>query len=316
MSISFFTKLQCTWPAGSMINLNKIASRVRDTERAMLRHLTQPAGIRVRTRSVIRKQSCVSRFPFRPCSLCLFVLPLLLSVSVSVSAQSLETAFQIVEHAVADGSIPGAAVLIMQHGKVIEQRTFGDCEIDPTRPFEEDTICWIASLTKPITATAAMKLVELGKLQLDTPIENYLPQFSKLATNDGTPHSITIRQLMSHTSGIPASVPLREPYFFTQRWFDRTLTEVVDAISQRSLDFAPGSQVNYSNAAPYVLGRIIEVNSGKAFGEFLQSEIFDPLQMDDTGFSVAADATNRTAVIYRREAVLCQFFVATIQSGK
>lgn len=240
------------------------------------------------------------RLNFGFCSPSRLVL-LLLSVSGSASAQSLGPAFQIVEQAVADGSIPGASVLIMQQGKVIEQRAFGVCEIDPKRPFQTDTICWIASLTKPITATAAMKLVEQGKLQLDAPIESYLPQFSQLATKAGQSHSVTIRQLMSHTSGIPAAVPLREPYFFTQSWFDRTLPDVVDAIAKRPLDFAPGSQVNYSNAAPYVLGRIVEVSSGKAFGEFLRSEILEPLRMNDTGFSVAADRTDRTAVVYRRE---------------
>ena len=241
------------------------------------------------------------RLPLGACSWNIFVL-LLLAVPVSVSAQSLGPAFQIVEEAVADGSIPGASVLIMQHGQIIEQRTFGDCEIDPKRPFQNDSICWIASLTKPITVAAAMKLVEQGKLQLDTPIENYLPQFSQLVTKDGQLNSVTIRQLMSHTSGIPASVPLRESNFFTQGWFDHSLLEVVDAIAKRPLDFAPGSQVNYSNAAPYVLGRIIEVSSGKAFGEFVKSEIIEPLQMNDTGFSVPVNRINRTAVVYRREA--------------
>jgi CubicO group peptidase (beta-lactamase class C family) len=231
------------------------------------------------------------------------IVLLLLLLPVSALAQSLGPAFEIVEQAVADGSIPGASLLVMQHGKVIAQRTFGLCEIDPKRPFQMETICWIASLTKPITATATMKPVEQGKLDLDIPIENYLPQFSKLVTKDGQRHSVTIRQLMSHTSGIPSSVPLREPYFFTQSWYDRTLQEVVEAIAKRPLDFPPGSQVNYSNAAPYVLGRIIEVRSGKTYGEFVKSEFFEPLQMNDTGFSVAADKTHRTAVVYRREAV-------------
>ncbi|MEQ1830612.1 MAG: serine hydrolase domain-containing protein, partial [Pirellula sp.] len=96
-------------------------------------------------------------------------LMLILLASKSTFAQNFATAFQIVEQAVADGSIPGASVLIMRHGKVIEQRAFGVCEIDPIRPFQTDTICWIASITKPITATAAMKLVEGGKLNLDKP---------------------------------------------------------------------------------------------------------------------------------------------------
>ena len=116
---------------------------------------------------------------------------------------------------------------------------------------------------------------------------------------------------MSHTSGIPASVPRRETNFFTQRWFDHTLLEVVDAIAKRPLDFVPGSQVNYSNAAPYVLGRIVEVSAGKAFGEYVRSEILEPLQMKDTGFSLIGETTNRAAVVYRREAgalsVFCRY---------
>jgi CubicO group peptidase (beta-lactamase class C family) len=231
----------------------------------------------------------------------LLFIVLVLQLSGSASAQALASAFHIIEQAVADGSLPGASVLIMRHGKVIDQRSFGDCELDPKRPFQLDTICWIASLTKPITAAAAMKLVEGGKLDLDRPIADYLPQFSQLVTEDGQQHAVTIRQLMSHTSGIPAAVPLREPYFFTQSWFQRKLTDVVDAIARRPLDFAPGSQVHYSNAAPYVLGRIIEVSSGKDFGEFVQREICEPLQMNDTSFAVAADKIHRTAVVYRRE---------------
>ena len=109
----------------------------------------------------------------------LHVMILLLTHSAflpgSTSAQSLDQAFEIVDRAVKDGSIPGASVLIMQHGKVVEQKSFGVCEIENGRPFRSDTICWIASLTKPITASAAMKLVRDGKLQLDEMITHHFP---------------------------------------------------------------------------------------------------------------------------------------------
>ncbi len=192
-----------------------------------------------------RPQAKVRQFAARKCSAGASLSRPRFSLG-KMNSKLFRAAFQIVEQAVADGSIPGACVLIMQHGKVIEQRAFGVCELDPPRPFQTDSICWIASLTKPITATAAMKLVEQGKLQLDSPIEEYLPQFSQLATKDGQRHAVTLRQLMSHSSGIPASVPLREPYFFKQSWYDRSLQQVVDAIAKRPLDFAPGSKVNYS----------------------------------------------------------------------
>lgn len=231
--------------------------------------------------------------------------------SETTSAQTMDEALQVIERAVEDGSIPGASVLIMQHGNVIEERSFGVCEIEPKRPFRPDTVCWIASLTKPITAAAAMKLVEDGKLDLDSPIENYLPSLSQFATQDGRKQSITVRQLMSHSSGIPASVPLRPRYFFTQEWFTRDLSEVVEAIAQRPLDFEPGTQVHYSNAAPYVLARIIEVQSGRKFDEFVRNDILKPLQMTDTSFAVPAERLDRTAVVYRREgkelSVYCRY---------
>lgn len=229
----------------------------------------------------------------------------------SSRAQSLEQAFSIVQQAVEDGSIPGAAVLIMQDGEVIAEKTFGLCEISAGRPFRMDTICWVASLTKPVTATAAMKLVERGKLDLDAPVVNYLPVLAQLATQDGRKQSVTIRHLMSHSSGIPASVPLRPSFFFTQEWFDRSLSEVVDAIAARPLDFVPGSRAEYSNAAPYVLGRIVEVVSGQPFGQFVRNEVLGPLDMHDTGFEVAPAKCERTAVVYRREqgklSIYCQY---------
>lgn len=254
------------------------------------------------------RSCCLNAYPGSSCWL---LFPLLLLLPISASAQPLESAFRIVERAVADGSIPGASLLVMRHGEVIEHRAFGCCELQPYRPFQTDTICWIASLTKPFTATAAMRLVEQGKLDLDAPIEKYLPQFSRTATQDARMRSITIRQLMSHTSGIPTSVPLRETRFFHSAWYKRSLSEVVDAIAIRPLDFSPGSQVNYSNAAPYVVGRIVEVASGKNFADFMQAEVFQPLQLEDTGFSIADGKLQRASVVYRREkgelSVYCRY---------
>lgn len=252
-----------------------------------------------------------SRFLVRRLILIVLALVCGLRGTAPAKAQSLDDAFGIVESAVKDGRIPGASVLIMQHGQLVDQRSFGVREIEPSRPFQADTICWIASLTKPITAAAVMTLVESGQLDLDAPVESYLPEFSKLTTADGTRHSITIRHLMSHQSGIPASVPLRDRYFFNQRWFDQSLSEVVDAISQRPLDFEPTTQVHYSNAAPYILGRIVELRSGQTFDQYVRDKILQPLDMTDTGFSVPADKVKRTAIVYRREqqelSVYCRY---------
>ena len=214
---------------------------------------------------------------------------------------SLEPAFRIVEEAVAQKSIPGASILIMRHGETVAAKRFGLCELNPPRAFREDTICWIASLTKPITAAAAMVLVEQGKLDLDAPVGTYLPEFNDVKTEDGKLATIRVRHLMSHNSGIAARVPLRPSFFFTPTWYERSLHEVASAIAKRPLQFRPGEDTRYSNAAPYVMGRIIELQSGQPFGEFVHRHVLDRLGMNNTGFAVSSDKVERVAVVYRRQ---------------
>lgn len=223
------------------------------------------------------------------------------SLPILANAQSLEAPLQIIHQAVADGGVPGGSVLVMRDGKTVAASAAGVCDIKEQRAFQTDTICWIASLTKPFTATAAMKLVERGKLKLDDPVERYLPEFKQQTTKDGRHHPITIRQLMCHSSGIPSSVPSRPRFFFQQPWYQRFLKEIPPEIAKEELDFDPGTKTHYSNAAPYVLGRIIEIQSGRTFRDFVTEEIFKPLHMNDTGFSIPPQKINRAAIVYRKE---------------
>ncbi len=226
----------------------------------------------------------------------------LLAASVPAAlAQDLSPAFRIIEQAVSDGDFPGASALVMQNGETLAAEAYGLCDVKQQRPFRTDTICWIASLTKPVTATAATTLVEQGKLSLDDSVEQYLPEFAEQKTAAGTHVPIKVRQLMSHSSGLQSSVPLRPDFFFVQSWYQQPLPEVASAMAETELIFEPGRQVQYSNAAPYVLARIIEIQSGQPFGEFVRTRVLDPLQMSDTMFDVPAEKVGRTAVVYRRQ---------------
>ena len=216
-------------------------------------------------------------------------------------AQRLKPALDIIEQAVLNNDIPGASVLVIQNGNPVVARAFGICDRKQQRAFQNDTICWIASLTKPVTAAAAMTLVEQGKLDLDASIEVYLPEFRQQTTKNGQHRSVTVRQLMCHASGIQSSVPLRPRFFFQQSWYDRSLKDIIPAIAETRLEFDPGTQVQYSNAAPYVLGRIVEILSGRSFDDYVRSRILEPLRMMDTGFSIQPQAVNRAAVVYRKE---------------
>src|SRR5262245_8018153 len=216
-----------------------------------------------------------------------------------LSASSLDEAFGIVRLAVEEENIPGAIALVTLRGKIIREEAFGFCDVKHQTPMTTTTRCWIASITKPVTVAAAMKLVEDRQLALDDRIEKYLPEFAEQKDGEGKHHAVTIRQLMSHTSGIQANPPSRPNLFFAQEWLGRQLAEVPPLIAATPLQFEPGSRVRYSNAAPYVLGRIVELRSGKTLGEFVEQLIFKPASMKDTYFSVPPAQGSRVAVVYR-----------------
>jgi CubicO group peptidase (beta-lactamase class C family) len=207
--------------------------------------------------------------------------------------------FRLLEQAVAEKKIPGVTALVMRRGEVVREAAYGTCDVENGRPFRTDTVCWLASITKPMTVAAAMKLVEEKKLSLDDPVEKYLPEFKNQTTADGRHHPITIRQLMSHTSGIGQRPPLRPGLFFEPEWLGRRLAEVPPAIAAMPLEFKPGERAQYSNAAPYVLGRIVEIVAERPFGEYVREKVFQPLNMQDTFFAIPASHAERMAVVYR-----------------
>lgn len=227
-------------------------------------------------------------------------------IAWSISAQALcaepaalDAAFEMVKAAVAKGEVPGAVALVTKDGEVVREEAHGLADVEQKIPFTPRTICWVASITKPVTVAAAMKLVEDGRLGLDDPVEKYLPEFAQSKDKEGRHHAITIRQLMCHTSGIRANPPLRPDFFFEQEFLGRKIGDVATALAKTELQFSPGSKAQYSNAAPYVLARIIELRSGKPFHEHVQQTILDPAAMRDSYFIIPAAEAKRTAVVYR-----------------
>lgn len=230
---------------------------------------------------------------------------LLLLASASTASQAADTrfdeAFDMIAASVSEERVPGAIGLVSRDGRILRQEAYGHCDEARQRPMTTDTLCWVASLTKPITAAAAMKLVENGELSLDDPVEKYLPEFKHQKAKDGKHYPVTIRQLMSHSSGIQSSPPLRPAFFFEANWYARDIAEIATAIAATPLQFEPGSDVRYSNAAPYVLARIIELRSGMRYDRFVQTRILDPLEMRNTFFAPPAAVNDRLAEVVRRE---------------
>jgi len=197
-------------------------------------------------------------------------------------------------------TIAGAVTLVAHRGKIVSLEAVGYADLATRAPMRTDTLFWIASMTKPITATAVMMLQDDGKLSVADPVEKYLPEFKNQwmiaekgkdsLTLKRPPRPITLRDLLTHTSGL-GNLDAPRP--------DCSLAELAMAYSQKPLEFAPGSQWRYSNSGINTLGRIIEVVSGKPYAEFLESRLFRPLGMKDTTFWPTERQARRIAKSYQ-----------------
>jgi CubicO group peptidase (beta-lactamase class C family) len=206
---------------------------------------------------------------------------------------------------VATGRIPGALLLIQQHGKLIYFRSFGVRDVATRLPMTADTIFRIYSMSKPITSVAAMMLVEDGKLGLADPVAKYIPAFADVKVGvekpdaDGKPslvleplsRPITIEDLLRHTSGFTYGFfgeGLVRKLYEQQGLFDGDGDNAafVERLAKLPLAEQPGTRWDYGHSTD-VLGRVIEVISGKSLFQFEKARLLDPLGMADTAFYVA-----------------------------
>jgi len=208
---------------------------------------------------------------------------------VGLSSERLERAYGLFEQAVANGSLMGAAMQVSRNGIALEPRCFGRRELDPNgAPVEPDTIFLVASVTKPVTATATMLLVERGKLCLDEPVASIIPEFGKKGKE-----RILVRHLLTHTSGLPDQLSenqqLREKH--------APLKEFINRICEVELLFPPGTDVSYQSCGLAMLGEIVERIEGIPLREFMRREIFDPMGMKDTSLGAQQDKGKRISKV-------------------
>ena len=187
------------------------------------------------------------------------------------------------------GAIAGAVTLVARNGKVFHLEATGFQDLESRKPMRTNTIFDVRSVTKTVTAVAVMILIEEGKLGLNDPVEKYLAGFKK----------ITIHHLLTHTSGLPFSRPAEIEDITIKR--DRTLAEVVALLAKQEPEFTPGTQFRYASSGFAILGRIIEVVSGKPYEQFVKERVFDPLGMRDSFFFIPDDRRARVASVYRKQ---------------
>lgn len=227
---------------------------------------------------------------------------------VTISSAKLERLTDVFNDKVSTGIIPGAIVLVEQHGRPIYLRSFGVRNIATKKPMTPDTLFALHSMTKPITSVAAMMLVDDGKLSLDDPVSNYIPEFAAVKVGvettaaDGKPvlkrvppdRPITIKDLLRHTSGITYEyigsdlimAAYADANLFAGDFDNKAFAERIAGLP---LARQPGTLWRYGHSTD-VLGRVIEVASGKSLLEFERERIFVPLGMTDTSYVTATDA--------------------------
>ena len=209
---------------------------------------------------------------------------------------------QKVQQLVDEKFIAGAVTLVARDGKIAHFKAHGVSDINTGKKMEKDTIFRIYSMTKPITTAAVMMLAEDKKISITDPVSKFLPEFENLLVFDESGNhkpakkQITIIDLMRHTSGLTYGFVGGDvaKIYKSKNVLDRnsSLKEMMKKVSQIPLEEEPGTVWRYSIAID-VLGRLVEVVSGKSFRSFLKTEIFEPLGMKDTDFFVPKEKWNR-----------------------
>ena len=237
------------------------------------------------------------------------------------SPARLEPSGAFLDDLVESGQIAGGAMRISRNGEVLHEHFAGKADIESGRDISANTIYRAYSMTKPVTAAAIMLLVDDGRVSLQDPVAQYVPELSGLSVlgvadgetlASGPAGEMRIVHLLAHTSGLGnswAPGPLAERYrqaglvsttYPYDPAFADGLSEVAARLGDIPLQFQPGTQWFYSISTD-IAGLIVERVSGQSFGSYLKDRIFDPLDMPDTGFHVPAEKADRLASVYTIE---------------
>ena len=190
--------------------------------------------------------------------------------------------------------VAGAVTLVAAPDRLLHLSAVGLADVAAGRPARPDTIYWIASMTKPVTAAAVLMLQDEGKLSVDDPVATYIPEFASIKTRDGKPASLTLKDLLTHTSGLAEATPQEAAAALT-------LSDLIPAFTSKPLQFEPRTRWQYCQSGINTLGRIVEVVSGQPLPDFFKARLFAPLGMKDTTFYPSAEQCARLAKPYVRE---------------
>jgi CubicO group peptidase (beta-lactamase class C family) len=243
---------------------------------------------------------------------------------VGLSSERLKRIHELIDRRIESRDISGAVTLVARKGQVAHLDAQGLMDIETNKPMAKDAIFRIASMTKPVVGVAVLMMMEEGKIRLTDPVSRFIPEFKdlKVAVPQGNPgqgggrgaapprfytvpaeREITIRDLLTHTSGLVSGTISTAEAAKLQRKPGDTLADYIPQLSQVPLEFQPGSRWTYSPGAGFdTLGRIVEIVSGQKLDQFLKQRIFDPLGMKDTFFNISEAQKPRIVTMYQKTA--------------
>jgi methyl acetate hydrolase len=216
----------------------------------------------------------------------------------------------LLKKAVQDGDVPGVAATATTREGTIYEGGFGSRVMGEPAEMSPDTVVWIASMTKALTGTAVMQLVEQGKLELDAPASNVLPELGEAVVlerfdEDGQPHTrapkrpITLRHLLTHTAGFAYEFWDADVVSYQQAKGLPPIISCMNATLQLPLLFDPGDRWEYGVNMDWA-GKMVEAVSGKKLGVYLSDNVFSPLGMNDTAFRITPAMRQRLAKVHQR----------------
>ncbi len=223
------------------------------------------------------------------------------AAKVSLEEQNAVMAFALSDQ-LESNEFSGAVTVVVGPEGILGMEAFGLADLKSARPMRKDSVFWIASMTKPMTAACVMMLVEEGKVSLDDPVSKHLPAFKgQKLLKDGKQvdpaRPVTVKDLLTHTSGLTAAyaTPAGQPSDTLP------LEKMCDFYAGQPLRYEPGSQWSYNNPGINTLGRIVEAVSGMPYSDFLESRLLEPLGMTSTTFWPDESELERRALPYAKD---------------
>jgi CubicO group peptidase (beta-lactamase class C family) len=222
-----------------------------------------------------------------------FSLALLLPQLSFAAAPFFPGVSNVVQAAIAAHDVAGAVTVVVAKDKIVHLEASGFADLAAKKPMQPDSLFWIASMTKPVTATAILLLQDEGKLNVNDSVAKYIPEFAALKTPAGQPANITLAQLLTHTSALGdiSDADALQAH---------TLAELIPLYLAKPMQFEPGTKWKFCQSGMNTAARVVEIVSGIAYDSFVQQRILDPLGMTNTTFRRTGEFAARLVTAYSK----------------